>query len=103
MLGSVKDSGVGAKNWVQLDEVGRRSTHSTYLVVSDATAAHERSQAAEAEFTMELQEIEYGGKAFGGKDGRGLRGPWVSMTPGHEGSSVVGFWHGAEPLREVSG
>ena len=71
MLGSAKDSGVGAENWVQPDEIGRRSTQSTYLVVSDAAAVFAKAKAAGAEFTMELQEMEYGGMAFGCKDPEG--------------------------------
>jgi uncharacterized glyoxalase superfamily protein PhnB len=71
MLGSAKDTGFGAENWVQPDEIGRRSTHSVYLVVEDATAAYERAKAAGAEFTMELREMEYGGKGFGCKDPEG--------------------------------
>ena len=56
---------------MQPDEVGGRSTSAAYLIVSDAAAAYEQAKAAGAEFTMELREMEYGGKAFACKDPEG--------------------------------
>jgi uncharacterized glyoxalase superfamily protein PhnB len=83
MLGSASNQGGRPENWAQPDEIGRRCTHSVYLVVSDAKAVYERAKAAGAEITQELQEMDYGGWAFGCKDPEGHAwsigeyDPWV--------------------------
>ena len=70
MLGSASNP-TGKQNWAMPEEIGGRSTETAYLVVPDATAVYESAKAAGAEFTMELQEMDYGGKAFGCKDPEG--------------------------------
>ena len=71
MLGSASTTNKGSENWVQPDDVGGRSTQTTYLIVEDAAAVYESAKAAGAEMTLELQEMDYGGKAFGCKDPEG--------------------------------
>ena len=83
MLGSVPDD-QEAVHSIQPQECGGRSTVGLYLVVTDAAAAYGRAQAAGAEITMELKDMDYGGKAFGCLDleqhawSFGEYDPWAS-------------------------
>ncbi len=84
MLGSVDNGSKSSANMVQPDETGGRETQSAYLVVSDAEAIYRTAKAAGAEMTMELTEMDYGGKAFGCRDleghlwSIGEYDPWAS-------------------------
>ncbi len=71
MLGSASNPGSRPEDWAQPDEIGRRSTQSNYLIVADAVAVYESAKAAGAELTIDLREMDYGGKAFGCKDPEG--------------------------------
>ena len=71
MLGSVDNGSKSSANMVQPDETGGRETQSAYLVVSDAEAIYRTAKAAGAEMTLELTEMDYGGKAFGCRDPEG--------------------------------
>lgn len=68
MLGSASNEGDWAKAMVQPGEVGGRSTVSIALIVPDATEIYASARAAGAEIFMKLEEMPYGGKAFGCKD-----------------------------------
>jgi uncharacterized glyoxalase superfamily protein PhnB len=71
MLGSVNNGSPYAHLQVQPGEIGGRETQTPYLVVGDAAAIYATAKAAGAEFTMDLAEMSYGGKAFACKDPEG--------------------------------
>ena len=71
MLGSASNEGEWAKQMVQPTEIGGRNTSSIALIVPDATELYASARAAGAEIFMKLEEMPYGGKAFGCKDPEG--------------------------------
>ena len=71
MLGSAVNEGEWAKQMVLPSAVGSRSTASIALIVPDATEMYASALAAGAEIFMKLEEMPYGGKAFGCKDPEG--------------------------------
>jgi uncharacterized glyoxalase superfamily protein PhnB len=52
-------------------EIGGRETRSVSLVVNDCDAIYARAKAAGAEIIFDLEEKEYGGKAFACRDPEG--------------------------------
>jgi uncharacterized glyoxalase superfamily protein PhnB len=64
MIGSVDNGTASSKLLKQPDEIGGAETHSPYLVVSDIDAIYARAKRAGAKVLMDLEEKEYGGKAF---------------------------------------
>lgn len=68
MLGSASNEGEWAKQMVQPGEVGGRATASIALIVPDATELYNSARAAGAEIFQKLEEMPYGGMAFGCKD-----------------------------------
>jgi uncharacterized glyoxalase superfamily protein PhnB len=73
MLGSATSEGEWSKTMAQPDEIGGRETMTPCLIVSDAAAVYATAKAAGAQITMELAEMDYGGKAFGCTDLEGHR------------------------------
>jgi uncharacterized glyoxalase superfamily protein PhnB len=64
MLGSARDDDYG--HLMKLPEdVGGAQTQSTYLVVPDADAVHERVVAAGASVAMAIKDEAHGGRGFG--------------------------------------
>lgn len=85
MLGSLNDNEWG-RHIAQPDEIGGRETAAAYLIVSDAAAVYHSAKAAGARIVSELNEPEYGGKAFSCADPEGHLwsigeyDPWASST-----------------------
>jgi uncharacterized glyoxalase superfamily protein PhnB len=75
MLGSIRkasDAGDDPQTRiVQPDEIGMRETQTPYLYVSDCDAVYASAKAAGAVMVMELNEMDYGGKAFTCRDPEG--------------------------------
>ncbi len=73
MLGSASNAGGEMAGLLgEPDDLGGKNTQTIYLVVEDATAAFERVKAVGPRVIYELQEMDYGGKAFGCVDGEGF-------------------------------
>lgn len=70
MLGTGKDDEYG-RSFVTPAEVGGKETRSTYIVVSDADAAHARAAAAHAKIVRPLQDTPYGSREFTVRDPEG--------------------------------
>jgi uncharacterized glyoxalase superfamily protein PhnB len=70
MVSSVMDSAYG-KLVRQPDEVGGASTQSPCLIVSDADAVYATAKAAGARMVMDIEDKEYGGRAFACTDPEG--------------------------------
>jgi uncharacterized glyoxalase superfamily protein PhnB len=71
MVGSV-DNGAQASNLLkQPDEIGGAETQTPYLVVSDIEAIYANAKLAGAKMLIDLEEKEYGGKAFSCSDPEG--------------------------------
>jgi len=68
MLGSVDNGGQAGEFMIQPDEVGRRETKSTYLVVNDADAVYDTAKAAGAEMVLDIRDMDYGGRGFTCRD-----------------------------------
>jgi uncharacterized glyoxalase superfamily protein PhnB len=73
MLGSASNPSPEAAAYAIPEEIGGRVTSAIYLVVADCEPMYERVKAAGAEVVMELQTMEYGGKAFAVRDPEGYR------------------------------
>lgn len=71
MLSSTSTEGEMAALMTQPEGAGGRETQFPYLVVADAAAVYKTAKAAGAEIFQELQEMPYGGKAFGCRDPEG--------------------------------
>jgi uncharacterized glyoxalase superfamily protein PhnB len=71
MLGSATNKGPVASLMVQPDEVGGRETQAPCLIAKDIDALYEKAKKAGAKMVMELQTMEYGGKAFSCVDPEG--------------------------------
>lgn len=70
MLGTARDTAFGRLNQLP-SEAGGRVTQSTYLVVEDADAVHDRAVAAGAEIVIPLTDEDYGGRDFTCRDPEG--------------------------------
>jgi uncharacterized glyoxalase superfamily protein PhnB len=70
MLGSMKDDEHGHR-FNAPGEVDGMETGSTYVVVPDADAVHERAQAAGATIVRPLRDTEYGSREFAVSDPEG--------------------------------
>lgn len=64
MIGSVNNQTESSKLLKQPDEIGGAETQAPYLVVSDIDAIYASAKSAGAKMVMDLEEKEYGGKAF---------------------------------------
>jgi len=71
MVGSVTSGTPSSKMMKQPDEIGGAETQASYLVVAEIDAIYERAKAAGARMLMDLEEKEYGGKAFSCSDPEG--------------------------------
>jgi uncharacterized glyoxalase superfamily protein PhnB len=86
MLGSASNCSEYSKYAAMPGEVGGRETRSISLIVSDCDAAYAQAKAAGAEMVFELEEKDYGGKAFTCRDPEGYHwnvgtyNPWET-TP----------------------
>jgi uncharacterized glyoxalase superfamily protein PhnB len=86
MVGSVNNGAPSSKLLKQPDEIGGVETQTPYLVVSDIDGLYARAKAAGAKMLMDLEEKDYGGKAFSCSDPEGhvwhlgTYDPWES-TP----------------------
>jgi uncharacterized glyoxalase superfamily protein PhnB len=70
MLGSINKN-EHSKVMKQPDEIGGSETRSTYLVVRDADAVYTRAKAAGAEMVIDIEDKDYGGRAFTCRDPEG--------------------------------
>src|SRR5687767_14622848 len=65
MLGSVpKQETDFGRLMKQPDEIGGAETQSSYVVVEDADAIHDRAKAAGARIAIEIKDEDYGGRGF---------------------------------------
>ena len=71
MIGSVDNGTPSSKLLKQPDEIGGAETQTPYLVVADIDALYAGAKAAGAKMVMDLEEKEYGGKAFSCVDPEG--------------------------------
>ena len=71
MLGSVDNGGEFGKLMAQPDEIGLRTTHGVYLVVTDADAVYATAKAAGAAMVLDIRDMDYGGRAFTCRDPEG--------------------------------
>jgi uncharacterized glyoxalase superfamily protein PhnB len=71
MLGSAPHAGEYSKHMVFPSDIGGKQTAGLCLVVKDCDAVYAAAKAAGAEIVEELNEPEYGGKAFACKDPEG--------------------------------
>lgn len=85
MVGSVNNETPSSKLLKQPDEIGGAETQAPYLLVSSIDAIYARAKGAGAKILMELEEKEYGGKAFTCADPEGhiwhvgTYDPWESQ------------------------
>ncbi len=70
MLGSVRD-GAYDRLVKQLSEVDGTETQAPYIVVEDADAHHARAKSAGAEILMDIEDQDYGGRAYTCRDPEG--------------------------------
>jgi uncharacterized glyoxalase superfamily protein PhnB len=68
MLGSTGKEGEYGRTIAHPDEIGMRETTTVYLVVPDADATYATAKEAGATMILDLEEKEYGGKAFTCRD-----------------------------------
>jgi uncharacterized glyoxalase superfamily protein PhnB len=87
MLAPVRDTPLD-KLMKQPDEIGGVATQSTYLVVDDADAHHDRAKAAGAEIVLELQDDDFGGRGYTCRDPEGHVWMFGTYDP----------WQGSRPL-----
>ena len=71
MVGSVNNGTPSSNLLKQPDEIGGAETQTPYLVVSDIDAIYASAKSAGARMVIDLEEKEYGGKAFSCKDPEG--------------------------------
>ena len=71
MVGSVDNGSPSSKLMRQPDEIGGAETQAPYLVVDDIDAMYASAKAAGAEIVFDLEEKDYGGKAFSCRDPEG--------------------------------
>lgn len=71
MLGSAGNDSPYARYSVLPSEIDGRETHSVSLMVTDCDALYARAKAAGAEMIFDLEEKDYGGKAFTCRDPEG--------------------------------
>jgi len=71
MIGSIDNGTPSSKLLKQPDEIGGAETQTPYLVVADIDALYAGAKAAGAKMVMDLEEKEYGGKAFSCVDPEG--------------------------------
>jgi uncharacterized glyoxalase superfamily protein PhnB len=71
MIGSVDNGTPSSHLLKQPDEVGGAETQTPYLVVSDIDTIYGRAKAAGATMVIDLEEKDYGGKAFSCRDPEG--------------------------------
>jgi uncharacterized glyoxalase superfamily protein PhnB len=71
MVGSVDNGAPSSKLLKQPDEIGGAETQTPCLIVSDIDAIYASAKAAGARMVMDLEEKEYGGKAFSCTDPEG--------------------------------
>jgi uncharacterized glyoxalase superfamily protein PhnB len=71
MVGSVQNETPGSNLLKQPDEIGGAETQAPYLVVSDIDAIYTSAKNAGAKIAIDLEEKDYGGKAFSCSDPEG--------------------------------
>lgn len=71
MIGSVENGTASSGLMKQPDEIGGAETQAACLIVSDCDAAYAKAKAAGATMLADLEEKEYGGKAFSCSDPEG--------------------------------
>jgi uncharacterized glyoxalase superfamily protein PhnB len=71
MLGSASNCSSYTKYAAMPDDLGGRETRSISLMVNDCDAAYAQAKAAGAEMVFDLEEKNYGGKAFTCRDAEG--------------------------------
>jgi uncharacterized glyoxalase superfamily protein PhnB len=71
MIGSVENGTPSSRLLKQPDEIGGAETQTPYLVVSDIDAIYASAKAAGAKIVIDLEEKDYGGKAFSCSDPEG--------------------------------
>ncbi len=71
MIGSVISGTPASQLLKQPDEIGGAETQAPYLVVSDIDAIYASAKTAGAKMVLDLEEKEYGGKAFSCSDPEG--------------------------------
>jgi uncharacterized glyoxalase superfamily protein PhnB len=71
MVGSVDNRTPGSNMLKQPDEIGGAETQTPYLVVSDIDAIYASAKSAGAKMLIDLEEKDYGGKAFSCSDPEG--------------------------------
>ena len=87
MISSV-DNGTESSGFMkQPDEIGGVETQASYLIVTDCDAVYARAKAAGAKMLIDLEEKDYGGKAFSCSDPEGHIwhfGTYDPWEPTHE-------------------
>ncbi|WGF90142.1 VOC family protein [Marinivivus vitaminiproducens] len=87
MLGSEPDTEF-QRLMRQIDESGRSAVQTTYVVVSDADAHHDRAKAEGAEIVSPLTDRDYGGRDYACRDPEGhvwcfgTYDPWREQSAG---------------------
>ncbi len=71
MLGSASNKGPIAARMAQPDEIGGKETQAPCLIVKDIEELYERVKKAGGKMVMELETMDYGGKAFSCTDPEG--------------------------------
>jgi uncharacterized glyoxalase superfamily protein PhnB len=85
MVGSVNNETPASKLMKQPDAIGGAETQAPYLIVQDIDAIYTRAKGAGARMLTDLEEKEYGGKAFTCADPEGhiwhvgTYDPWESQ------------------------
>ena len=69
MLGSAKDDELGQLTKLP-SEIGT-TTQTVYIVIEDIDAHYERTKAASAEFMMEIEDQDHGGRLYSARDPEG--------------------------------
>jgi uncharacterized glyoxalase superfamily protein PhnB len=86
MLGSITETPF-SKYLAQPDQIGHRETQSPCLIVSDADALYATAKAAGATILLDIQDMDYGGRAFTCSDPEGhiwnigTYDPWAQPAP----------------------
>ena len=87
MIGSVENGTPFSALIKQPNEIGGAETQTPYLIVSDCEAIYASAKAAGAEMVSELEQKDYGGKAFTCRDPEGhvwnigSYDPWEQVQP----------------------
>jgi len=81
MLGSASNSNPTPQFNAIPSEIGGRVTSGMYLIVADCEPAYVRAKAAGAEVVMDLQTMDYGGKAFAVRDPEGYMWSFGEYDP----------------------